>query len=516
MKNRMMKVCALLLVLVMAVPMFAACGSKTVSQDPDKALAEAFDILGNNKGNNKLEKLLNSAAEGGSVELSMNLSNILSMVADQNIKNQIGISVKGYAGSDKIATVAKLLVDNKALVEANAFLDSTNAIISCAELLGKNAYGVKITDLVELIKGRMGGADVDIDDWDYDGPISAGTSEQYYADMMEKFAAIMAISDKLEALSEKYSDECRKIIFEVCGAERTEGNVTIGDETVKAVTFKLTLTAEKTYRILVKLYDLMSKDEEAKQTIEELVQSLGIDTENAWEEIGKDLEQMGKEEMPSKPYFEVSLVLNASKRNLMQASLYEKGEDDDDTTIILTLGVDPVSPKYSAFEIKGEENVKFEYKVDKNTSKEYSAKLSITANDQTVSADINWKNEEYTLTVTVPAAGMSGMFGGSMKVTIEGKYSCSSTKLLFSVDAIKFLGMSIEPELTLTILAKDTAPKAPEKYEDLTDPEVLGKLAEEIEKSGENLQKLIPQELIDVLEGLFVRSESFRLSQLGR
>lgn len=471
------------LALVLCLMMTLLCGCQTVSRSPVKALERATKMMADDISDNRAAEVLENSLDGGSVEFSMNLTDILSLVANTELSSKIGISMKTY--SEKKGTVSaavlSLLVDDKSMAEASAYIDEDKFVFESEELLGSSAYGATMESLREYLKENVPGFD----------------------DEMLQNPADAANTAEIAAILIKYIKIYMEEILKACPAERVTDKITIGDETVSATIFNCHLTSKDTVKVTRSVFEKYKKDTHSRKVVDKFIEDYDLNPYGTdfCDELEENISSAEAEAENSSEYIDVSFVFNSKAGNLMKASL----ELDTGVKMDVIFGVDRKNPKYSALIIEADyEHLVAEIKLVEDTKETSKREINVSETTPysefsvTAVLDYNKSSGEYKLSSTLPSS-VTGY--GNATVAVNGVYKATNKSLICSIDTVSakmgtMLSFNLDISAKMTVLANDGhMPKAPKDFKDITNEDVQEEVEDAFEANAEQFISLLPEEL---------------------
>lgn len=492
----MKRIIAFVLALCLMLPLLTSCDK--VSETPAEALSNAFEFSAKSLKSDRSADVMEAASNGGSVEFSMDFTSILSFLTGAQLENKLGLNLKSYSAKKGTvsASVLGLLVDDRTLAEANMFIDSEKFVMTSEELLGSNAYGATLEAITKLLDESV-----------------PGFSE---AILQNSANANMAANAELVGVITKYGKLFSDTLFDTCPAERIKNSLTIGDETVDAVSFKMNVTAAQAAKILRTVYNAFMADADAKKVVDKFLAANNLNSPDTdiYKEFDEDIAELEEDAADYKSSINVSLDFNAKVGNLMQIYIEPTDPEQAGEYIALILGVDPTSPEYAAFKMNmDEESLSFEVKTVEDTKeklkKEFTLKSDSNGQSITLPAvlDYDRATEKYSIELTLPEALTASMMlpaGTKGVVSAGGVYKSTKDSIIFTLDGISAnmgsaLSFNLDLSLKLTVLAKDGGmPSAPESYKDITKEEVQTELLNELDTNLAEILNMLPEGLLEL------------------
>lgn len=434
MKTTWMKWITVLLAILMVLPVMVACDNNAVAKDPEVAVKEALELSVDSVSDSDMALFFQKVSAGGSFELNFDMTGLTQMM-QWGLSSALCMNIKTYGmdGGKSAAMTLEALYGGESLIGMQMFTDTENMIITSEELLGDQAIGQKVF---------------------------------YSTDTQLQETFDMAQLAQMGKLLSNYWDLLLDRAFELCTSSRTEGEVTIDGQTVKAVTVELSVTAQQAKAVASALYEAYKQDADAKALVEAMMRLYGGMDDAAIAQTYAELEASLSEEWEDEDtVVHFAFVLNQKEGNLMQLKLSEQEDGQTTDMMVLTTGVDAKNPSYVALEMPSEK-VFLTYRVSENTQKAYAMSVSLVIEGrEQLKMDVNLDKAsgEYELAATVQSNAVQ-----TVTMNVEGTYQRTKDTMVITVDSVGAMGISLDLDLTMTFRANDTCPlRVPTDYTDL-------------------------------------------------
>lgn len=482
MKNkRILTVIALCMAALTLAFAFSSCAKKTT---PTQFVFDAFEATANGAAVSDLEKLLDSAAKSGELEVIFKGSDATAAFIDIN-----ELSLKSqFSGNTSLTTIALANGGKNADLK---LWQTGNKMALSSSLIGDTVYGI------DLEKGK-------------DSYLASifGKSDSEYSlisifgengEMFDNIKKNAELSKTIKTLAEKYE----KLIVKTVDANAKTG-LNNGTATIE-------LNNESIKKIVKELYNAAKNDKELRDTIDALLSAPSIGDSGAalpdtndddfgdWdlgeggvsasaptpEEQKKwindffNSEDMLNESLGRLDKNDVTIVLTvtAEKKNIITKATLDvtvEGKETKEKTVAkAVLDLTDAAKKtltLTTEESDGEgepkkEEIVVAYNISENSKEKYSASVSVRNGDITVDnllkIDYNKTSGEYTVSVSASGFGL-----GIDKIAVSGVFKYDSKSMTLTVTSVD-VGVPMTLDLAVKLTAGATAPEFPETTTDL-------------------------------------------------
>ncbi len=403
------------------------------------------------------------------------------------------ISGKMYFGSDAFMLEDLTMKFDQSKIGLTVYSTDNMFYIESDEILG-GAYGIKLGNMASEFENSIfaygSGSEYAIED------------EEYYNKMLHDLGELdKQVNSSFRADGEKllreYMQQFKKTAVESLGFEKTNEDVSIGDETVNLRKISMTIDKEDIVTITDKFCEFIKTDDELKKFTEEYKAELNLmfaedmkltGYTDVYEYLLRNIDETVKaiKEQIIPKLSDKSLLINlytkpASKK-LLKLELYA-GEKE---LLDLDFGGKTIK-EADNITLKCGENTRANYVIEKNDSEKYTAKLKVNGMD-IASITNDRKEEKFDLTV------YSLLGNTSYRGDLTNKDGVISLRLNETV--FKAVGgtssVHFKNTLNLIISEKDTVPKPNEDMKtifEITEEDInrLKELYEQFSPENENI-----------------------------
>ena len=477
MKNkRILTVIALCMAALTLAFAFSSCAKK---KTPTQFVFDAVEATANGAAASDLEKLFDSAAKGGELEVIFKGNDTTAALVEIS-----GLSLKTqFGGNTSLATVALTKGDKSADLK---LWQTAGKMALSSSLTGDTVYGI------DLEKGKDSYLASIFGKADSNFSLIGIFGEN--GEMFDNIKKNAELGKTLKALAEKYE----KLIIRTVDAN-AKTSLENGTATIE-------LNSESIKKIAKELYSAAKNDKELRDTLNTLLSApsigkpgtsaeedpddwdfgdddsegvISIPEKSDWVKNFFDSEDTLNEALKALDEADVTVVLTvtADKKNIItKATLdvtVEVKETKKKTVAKAVLDLTDAAKKtltLTSEESEGEgepkkEEIVVTYNISENSKEKYSAALSVKNGDVTVDnllkIDYNRTSGEYT--VSFSAAGMGLPVD---KLSVSGVLKYDSKSMTLTVTSINF-GAPITLDLTVKLTAGTTAPEFPKTTTDL-------------------------------------------------
>lgn len=482
MKNkRILTVIALCMAALTLAFAFSSCAKK---KTPTQFVFDAVEATANGAAASDLEKLFDSAAKGGELEVIFKGNDTTAALVEIS-----GLSLKTqFGGNTSLATVALTKGDKSADLK---LWQTAGKMALSSSLTGDTVYGI------DLEKGKDSYLASIFGKADSNFSLIGIFGEN--GEMFDNIKKNAELGKTIKTLAEKYE----KLIVKTVDANAKTG--------LKNGTATIELNNESIKKIVKELYSAAKNDKELRDTIDALLSAPSIgnsgtalpDTDD--DDFGDwDLGEGGASASAPTPeeqkkwindFFNsedtlndalkaldeadvtVVLTVTADKKNIItKATLdvtVEVKETKKKTVAKAVLDLTDAAKKtltLTSEESEGEgepkkEEIVVTYNISENSKEKYSASLSVKNGDVTVDnlLKIDYSRTSGEYTVSFSAAGMGLPVD---RLSVSGVLKYDSKSMTLTVTSINF-GAPITLDLTVKLTAGTTAPEFPKTTTDL-------------------------------------------------
>lgn len=477
MKNkRILTVIALCMAALTLAFAFSSCAKK---KTPTQFVFDAVEATANGAAASDLEKLFDSAAKGGELEVIFKGNDTTAALVEIS-----GLSLKTqFGGNTSLATVALTKGDKCADLK---LWQTAGKMALSSSLTGDTVYSV------DLEKGKDSYLASIFGKADSNFSLIGIFGEN--GEMFDNIKKNAELGKTLKALAEKYE----KLIIRTVDAN-AKTSLENGTATIE-------LNSESIKKIAKELYSAAKNDKELRDTLNTLLSApsigkpgtsaeedlddwdfddddsegvISIPEKSDWVKNFFDSEDTLNEALKALDEADVTVVLTvtADKKNIItKATLdvtVEVKETKKKTVAKAVLDLTDAAKKtltLTSEESEGEgepkkEEIVVTYNISENSKEKYSASLSVKNGDVTVDnllkIDYNRTSGEYTVSVSASGLGL-----GIDKISVSGVLKYDSKSMTLTVTSINF-GAPITLDLTVKLTAGTTAPVFPKTTTDL-------------------------------------------------
>ena len=461
MKNkRILTVIALCMAALTLAFAFSSCAKK---KTPTQFVFDAVEATANGAAASDLEKLFDSAAKGGELEVIFKGNDTTAALVEIS-----GLSLKTqFGGNTSLATVALTKGDKSADLK---LWQTAGKMALSSSFTGDTVYSI------DLEKGKDSYLASIFGKADSNFSLIGIFGEN--GEMFDNIKKNAELGKTLKALAEKYE----KLIIRTVDAN-AKTSLENGTATIE-------LNSESIKKIAKELYSAAKNDKELRDTLNTLLSDwdfgdddsegvISIPEKSDWVKNFFDSEDTLNEALKALDEADVTVVLTvtADKKNIItKATLdvtVEVKETKKKTVAKAVLDLTDAAKKtltLTSEESEGEgepkkEEIVVTYNISENSKEKYSASLSVKNGDVTVDnllkIDYNRTSGEYT--VSFSAAGMGLPVD---KLSVSGVLKYDSKSMTLTVTSINF-GAPITLDLTVKLTAGTTAPVFPKTTTDL-------------------------------------------------
>ncbi len=488
MKKITLKILTLALVLVMVIMALAGC-----STDPKKQLRSALTKTVNKIENSDFVALMEKMRNGGSVELTADIDDLINTVGmltggDTAISSDMKLSYKMYSNLKNASSLATagIYIGGAPALDVTAGVRDNKFTLASPALLGNTAYGVELGSFTENFKNS------DL----YELLTEGSITDVINAEALEQLFA-SAEYQEFEASFDKYYNAIIDTLIANEKLSLTEEDITVGAESISAKKFVLTFDFDSTVAVIKAVVAEAKTDEQIKSAVASIAMSEGMTEEQAWAEVDAAIAEL--EATPADKRggeFFVKFYVNKKYGTVCRIELDTDFEEaDDNGKLSISLGGNPEKLSYVSFDvIAGGETVSAVYEVKEDSKEKYDAEIAIKQNGTALTSLTLAHNKvdgKYSLSLAIP-----GVMPTS--ISLEGTYKLSKSELVFSFENISIASIAIKFPITLKVLAEDKMPDAPENFVEVTSmtKDQLIALGTELETNLGEIIEALPDELL--------------------
>lgn len=394
--------------LIIAVIVCAAIVIAAVSlrSSPLETVKKAADNSMEEAKKSEIYQTASDVLSGGSMEISANLSGILEELIGIGMDGEINISVFPDASQKKLVVTADSKIEGSDFIDFTAFLGTDRVTFSSETLFDNKTYGFSSENLAENFKksglSKDGGDDIGLGL----GEAEIGNIEKFL-DLMKD---VEGLEKEYEVLGEKLSEKLMALFTEYADIRKSSGKLTVAGKEIKTTDVTVSADEKMLASIAAELLDYLSSEKDFTDLYSKFAALLYPDNGEDAGNIEKSLSDLKKE---AEDYFNgldnvlVKGVFHIKGRELIgiDAEIKEK----DDVLVSASAVVAPTwkDPEEISFSLKNTDGtMAVSYTEETDTDKEYSAKLIMTENDETiVSAAFSWNRESGSFSIRADIEG---------------------------------------------------------------------------------------------------------------
>ena len=499
MKKRI--IISLFLCVVLAVTCFAFSSCQKKKTTPTEYFFDAIEATFEKSNNGAFADLINKAMNGGSLELAFNNTNDL-----EDLGFPIdSISFKEYLKGKDYASVDMSLGMNGNVANIKTFATLDKVAIS------SSSFGDKIYEINFDKEKYLNSVFADSDCRYSLAPLFGENGE-----IFERMESSAEFSKELTKILEKYGDILVDLIDEKATVTLSE------EEDGKVVTIEINNDSLKA--ILKEVYSSVKKDSELRNFVVQFLKLVELSNGSADGESSASLfggftiedydEALADEEgfqdlldaIDETP-FSIKTTIHTDKNdmiNLMELSV-NVGADGEEVGIILGLDMKDENKTVISLKAVGDDapqvladGINIVYEITENTDTKLASELSVSLKSEGMEIELaifNFEIEKASgeYKISLPITGLV-LGSASSQISLSGKYLAENDSLEFSVESLYIFETTVELDISLKVLAKDTIPEYPKNVTDFftLDEDDIDEI---IEAWGEEGQKLGLDEL---------------------
>ena len=423
----------ILIVFVSLIAIVAIAGLILINTPQLKVLRAAYNTA-KDISETDTAKIYSNVMNGGSVEADAELKNIVegfSIPFLSQVDATAGIKYYMNAEEDSYQMSITGALGGTDAVSLDAWVNPHRVIVKSPTLIGKNAYGIDMSDdesrakSEKLVSEYLG---VDVEEYDR------------YLKLNDAYAK------NKDVLNKKLGYRLYVEAFKNGSVEKGKDEITIADEAQKTETVFLTLTGDQIAKIFRDTYTELKDDEDFAEVM------ACIDRDELFEEIDK---------IPADYRITFRFFINK------QIRLIRFEVKTDDGTAVAMVGPDPaqlkeVSLSFSADGLK----TAFKYHIDEDSESEYLAHISAEITEANVfgvdvteyiegmnelTADLQWNKTRGDWTL-----------GSNCDLTVNGEMLYADKEARGLIRDVSLGEMKISPQIRFVVKEEDKMPSEPQ------------------------------------------------------
>ena len=423
----------ILIVFVSLIAIVAIAGVILINTPQLKVLRAAYNTA-KDISETDTAKIYSNVMNGGSVEADAELKNIVegfSIPFLSQVDATAGIKYYMNAEEDSYQMSITGALGGTDAVSLDAWVNPHRVIVKSPTLIGKNAYGIDMSDdesrakSEKLVSEYLG---VDVEEYDR------------YLKLNDAYAK------NKDVLNKKLGYRLYVEAFKNGSVEKGKDEITISDEAQKTETVFLTLTGDQIAKIFRDTYTELKDDEDFAEVM------TCIDRDELFEEIDK---------IPADYRITFRFFINK------QIRLIRFEVKTDDGTAVAMVGPDPaqlkeVSLSFSADGLK----TAFKYHIDEDSESEYLAHISAEITEANVfgvdvteyiegmnelTADLQWNKTRGDWTL-----------GSNCDLTVNGEMLYADKEARGLIRDVSLGEMKISPQIRFVVKEEDKMPSEPQ------------------------------------------------------
>lgn len=492
-KHLLIGIIAAVVVIVAVIVAAAAASSPTTLVA--KGLSNSVDAL---KASDTVV-FASKVAEGGSVEVLGDMETLMDFPVDGIV------SLKLYTAAAKAALVADFEVEGDSILDVSAYFDAKNIAVASDVLFGKDAYGIKLTNLAEKFNDSEFGPRGDYSlDFEMPETVDSGADLEKAGKDFEKIAKDM--TKNLLKSVQKHTE-----------VEKENETLSFSDATVKATAVTVRFDSKSVPAILVDMVDYLRSSKDLKNFLYDYAEYLSPvlteadllygsfdDPEELIDELydqlddlsDRDLEDMAEslEETLDDADFELAVTFYIAKsgKQLVGAEIEAEADGDKISGSVLAgpswKNLEEISVRLD----DGYTLIRASYVVETNDKNELSAKLKVREDDESLlTGEFTWDKKKGDFEAEVTDEWED-------TYVLEGSIEATSKTVTVVLDSFydEYYDEETDLGITVTFSTSDKMPKMP-SYTDILDLS-----ADDIEDLIYDLQDVV-QDMGSVLYNFF-------------
>lgn len=471
----------ILIILVSLIAIVAIAGVILINTPQLKVLRAAYNTA-KDISETDTAKIYSNVMNGGSVEADAELKNIVegfSIPFLSQVDATAGIKYYMNAKEDSYQMSITGALGGTDAVSLDAWVNPHRVIVKSPTLIGKNAYGIDMSDdesrakSEKLVSEYLG---VDVEEYDR------------YLKLNDAYAK------NKDVLNRKLGYKLYIEAFKNGSVEKGKDEITISDEAQKTETVFLTLTGDQIAKTFRDTYTELKDDEDFAGVM------ACIDRDELFEEIDK---------IPADYRITFRFFINK------QIRLIRFEVKTDDGTAVAMLGPDPAQLKEVSLSFIADGlKTAFKYHIDEDSESEYLAHISAEISEANVfgvdvteymdgmnelTADLQWNKTRGDWTL-----------GSNCDLTMNGEMLYADKEARGLIRDVSLGEMKISPQIRFVVKEEDKMPSEPQFTSVKSESDVdafISDVTGSIEEIKEKIFGNIVNSALGALGGLLVPEE---------